>query len=281
MAYQWYPGHMTKTMRSMQEDLKLIDLVIELAEARIPRSSRNPELKNIANGKAHLLILNKADLADPSLNDKWAAAYKAEGVHTVFIDSRANKNVKSLKPVIMEACKEKIERNRRKGIMNRPIRAMVVGVPNAGKSTFINSFVGRSSAKTGNKPGVTKGKQWIRLSKELELLDTPGVLWPKIEEDFVGENLAMIGSIKDEIMNIEELSLILMNRLVDRHPGALAERFGIEEMEDRYEMLKAIAVARQCLKSGAEPDTEKAARLLIHDFRSGALGRMTLETPDD
>ena len=276
---------MTKSMRMMQENIKLIDLIIELSDARIPRSSRNPELKNLANGKAHALILNKADLADEAASRKWASYYEADGLPAIFVDARENKAIKALRPKLMEACREKIERNKRRGI-NRPIRAMVVGVPNVGKSTFINSFVGRATAKTGNKPGVTKGKQWIRLSKDLELLDTPGVLWPKIEDDTIGENLAITGSIRDEIMDPAELSLILIKRLTDLYPGVLAERYGAEEASlneeaPGHEILTAVALNRKCLKSGGEPDLAKAARLMLHDFRSGALGRLTLEIPDN
>jgi len=289
MAYQWYPGHMTKSIRMMQENIKLIDLVIELADARIPLASRNPELKNLANGKAHALILNKADLADEAVSREWAAFYEEQMIPALFVDARENKAIKALRPQLMEACREKIERNLRRGI-NRPIRAMVVGIPNVGKSTFINSFVGRATAKTGNKPGVTKGKQWIRLSKDLELLDTPGVLWPKIEEDAIGENLALIGSIRDEIMDPAELALILINRLTALYPGVLREKYSlagetrgeealIDEALPGHVILNRIALNRKCLKTGAEPDIEKAAKLLLHDFRSGAMGRLTLERP--
>ena len=292
MPYQWFPGHMTKSMRMMQENIKLIDLIIELSDARIPRSSRNPELKNLANGKAHALILNKADLADEAASREWSAFYESIGLPAVFVDARENKAIKALRPRLMEACREKIERNRRRGI-NRPIRAMVVGVPNVGKSTFINSFVGRATARTGNKPGVTKGKQWIRLSKDLELLDTPGVLWPRIEDDEIGENLAVTGSIRDEIMDPAELSLILIRKLIQRYPGILCDKYSrelteaagtfdgrIDETLRDHEILEHIALSRGCLKSGGEADLDKAAKLLIHDFRSGALGRLTLETPE-
>ena len=275
----------------MQENIKLIDLIIELSDARIPLSSRNPELKHLANGKAHALILNKADLADDKISGEWADYYKDQKIPALFVDARENKAIKALRPQLMEACREKIERNKRRGI-NRPIRAMVVGVPNVGKSTFINSFVGRATAKTGNKPGVTKGKQWIRLSKDLELLDTPGVLWPKIDDDRIGENLALIGSIRDEIMDPEDLSYILINRLKEMYPGILADKYTaagrqdaeaaslVDETLPDHEILRAIALNRKCLKTGGEPDTDKAARLLLHDFRNGALGRLSLERPD-
>ncbi|MDO4479076.1 MAG: ribosome biogenesis GTPase YlqF [Lachnospiraceae bacterium] len=280
MAYQWYPGHMTKSMRMMQENIKLIDLIIELSDARIPGSGRNPELKNLGNGKSHILLLNKADLADPSATAAWSEYYKSIGISCVFTDSRQNRAIRSLESVLLEASKEKIERNKRRGI-NRPIRAMVVGIPNVGKSTFINSFVGRSTAKTGNKPGVTKGKQWIRLNKNLELLDTPGVLWPKIEEDRVGENLALIGAIRDEVMDAGELAAILIGRLTERYPGCLNSRYEVDESLPVAELLESLALNRKCLKAGGEADLDKAAALLLHEFRSGVLGRMTLEAPND
>lgn len=280
MTYQWFPGHMTKSMRMMQENIKLIDLIIELSDARIPGSGRNPELKSLGNGKSHILLLNKADLADEMTSKRWMAYYQSKDINCLFIDSRQNKAVKALQPALLRACHEKIERNKRRGI-NRPIRAMVVGIPNVGKSTFINSFVGRTMAKTGNKPGVTRGKQWIRLNKSLELLDTPGVLWPKIEEDRVGENLALIGAIRDEIMNPTELAGILIQRLNLSYVGRLQERYLVNEAENVEKILEDIALNRKCLKAGGEADVEKAAALLLHDFRSGQLGRVTLEEPDD
>lgn len=280
MTYQWFPGHMTKSMRMMQENIKLIDLIIELSDARIPGSGRNPELKNLGNGKSHILILNKADLADETVSTRWQDYYQSRGISCVFTDSRQNKAVRALQPALLAACREKIERNKRRGI-NRPIRAMVAGIPNVGKSTFINSFVGRTMAKTGNKPGVTRGKQWIRLNKNLELLDTPGVLWPKIEEDRIGENLALIGAIRDEIMDPEELAGILIRRLTSRYEGCLNERYQVDEGSGNEKILEGIALNRKCLRAGGEADLEKASVLLIHEFRSGQLGRITLEEPDD
>ncbi len=206
MNIQWYPGHMTKARRMMQENIKLIDLVIELVDARAPMSSRNPDIDDLAKGKARLILLNKSDLASERWNDAWAAAFKAQGFFVVKLDSRARGGMKEVQAVIQEACKEKTERDRRRGIINRPVRAMVVGIPNVGKSTFINSFAGRACAKTGNRPGVTKGAQWIRLNKQVELLDTPGILWPKFDDQQVGLRLAMLGSVNDEILNLEELA---------------------------------------------------------------------------
>ncbi|MBQ0001697.1 MAG: ribosome biogenesis GTPase YlqF, partial [Clostridiales bacterium] len=229
MNVQWYPGHMTKAKRQMQEDIKLIDLVIELIDARVPLASRNPDIDTLAKNKSRLILLNKADLADTRRNEEWKAYFKGKGFSVVSVDSRSGAGMKAVHAAIQEACQEKIQRDLKKGIKNRPIRAMIVGIPNVGKSTFINTFAGKACAKTGNKPGVTKGKQWIRLNKNVELLDTPGILWPKFEDEKVGENLAFIGSINDEILNLEELSLILISFLKEKYSGLLAERFKISE----------------------------------------------------
>ena len=204
MNVQWYPGHMTKAKRQMQEDIKLIDLIIELVDSRVPLASRNPDIDELGKNKARLILFNKSDLGDERQNEAWKAYFQGNGFYVVKVDSRSGSGMKAIQAAIQEACKEKTERDRRRGIKNRPIRAMVVGIPNVGKSTFINTFAGRACAKTGNKPGVTKGKQWIRLNKNVELLDTPGILWPKFEDEAVGMRLAYIGSIKDDIL----LSLI-------------------------------------------------------------------------
>ena len=280
MHFQWYPGHMTKARRMMQENIKLIDLIIELVDARVPLSSRNPDIDELGKNKARLILLNKADLAEDRRNDEWLEYFKEKGYSAVKVNSRKGGGIKSIQNVIQEACKEKMERDRKRGILNRPVRAMVVGIPNVGKSTFINAYAGRACAKTGNKPGVTKGKQWIRLSKQLELLDTPGILWPKFEDQQVGLHLAMIGSINDEILNVEELALSVIDYLTAEYPGTLEKRFGFEGMTDRVEILGEIARVRGCLKKGNELDYEKAARLLMDDFRSGKLGRITLEKPE-
>ena len=280
MNYQWYPGHMTKARRMMQENIKLIDLVIELVDARIPISSRNPDIDELGKGKSRIILLNKSDLADPVWNKKWVEYFAAKGMGVLEINSRTGMGIKSIQGLVQEVCKEKIERGRKRGIVNRPVRAMVVGIPNVGKSTFINSFAGKACAKTGNKPGVTKGKQWIRLNKNVELLDTPGILWPKFEDQQVGLHLAMIGSINDEILNVEELALSVIDYLTAEYPGTLEKRFGFEGVTDRVEILGEIARVRGCLKKGNELDYEKAARLLMDDFRSGKLGRITLEKPE-
>ena len=277
MNYQWYPGHMTKAKRMMQENIKLIDLIIEVVDARIPVSSRNPDIDELGKNKARLILLNKSDLADERQNEKWTQHFTEKGFFVVKANSKSGAGIRQVLPVIMEACKEKIERDRKRGIQNRPVRAMVVGIPNVGKSTFINSFAGKACTKTGNKPGVTKGKQWIRINKNVELLDRPGILWPKFEDQSVGAKLAMVGSIKDEILNLEELSLELLGYLHRDYEGILKERYDVEESEDRLKMLEAIAVNRNCLQKGSELDYGKASNILLEEFRNGKIGRITLE----
>lgn len=281
MNYQWYPGHMTKARRAMQEDIKLIDLIIELVDARIPQSSRNPDIDELGRNKARLVLLNKSDLADPACNRAWTAWFQEKGIKALEINAQTGQGLKAIQGAVQEVCKEKIERDRRRGILNRPVRAMVAGIPNVGKSTFINSFAGKACTKTGNKPGVTKGKQWIRLNKGLELLDTPGILWPKFEDQTVGLRLAFIGSIKDEILQTEELASELVKFLNQSYPGVLEEKYTIESSEDNYEVLRRIAESRHCLVRGSELDVEKAAAILLDDFRNGRLGRLTLELPEE
>ena len=279
MNVQWYPGHMTKAKRMMQEDIKLIDLIVELVDARIPLSSRNPDIDELGKNKSRLILLNKSDLADEKGNSQWEAYFKAQGFHVHKINARSGAGVKAINGLIQVACKEKIERDRRRGIKNRPVRAMVVGIPNVGKSTFINTFAGKACTKTGNKPGVTKGKQWIRLNKNVELLDTPGILWPKFEDQEVGVRLAVIGSIKDDILNLDELSLSLIHYLREAYPGVLAERYQLEEKGSDVEVLEQVAKNRNCLLRGQELDYSKAAGILLDEFRSGKTGRITLEMP--
>ena len=268
MNIQWYPGHMTKAKRAMKEDVKLVDLVIELVDARAPLASRNPDIDSLAAGKGRVILLNKADLASEKANAAWIAYFEEQGFQVMKIDARAKATLKQLNALIQEACREKIERDRRRGILNRPVRAMVVGIPNVGKSTFINSFAGKAAAKTGNKPGVTKGNQWIRLNKQVELLDTPGILWPKFEDQRVGLLLAFLGSINDEILEKDELASELADYLRTITPGLLKERYGIEEDGKKpYELLDEIATARACLTKGGVNDLTKAARLLLDEFR--------------
>ena len=261
MNVQWYPGHMTKAKRQMQEDIKLIDLIIELVDSRVPLASRNPDIDELGKNKARLILLNKSDLGDERQNEAWKAYFQGNGFYVVKVDSRSGSGMKAIQAAIQEACKEKTERDRRRGIKNRPIRAMVVGIPNVGKSTFINTFAGRACAKTGNKPGVTKGKQWIRLNKNVA----------------VGMRLAYIGSIKDDILNMEELSLTLIDFLREKYSGALEKRYQIQEEGTAVQILEAIARSRGCLKKGEELDYAKASLILFDDFRSGKIGRITLE----
>lgn len=280
MNYQWYPGHMTKAKRMMQENIKLIDLIIEVVDARIPRSSRNPDIDELGKNKARLILLNKADLADERENEKWAQYFQEKSYYTVKLNAKSGAGIKNVLPAIMESCQEKLERDRKRGIKNRPVRAMVVGIPNVGKSTFINAFAGKACTKTGNKPGVTKGKQWIRINKNVELLDTPGILWPKFEDQSVGAKLAMVGSIKDEILNLEELSLELLGCLHEFYKGLLEKRYELTESDDRLSMLTQIAENRKCIQKGNELDYLKAANIFLEEFRNGKIGRITLERPE-
>lgn len=281
MQIQWYPGHMTKAKRAMQTDLKLVDLVIELTDARFPQAGRNPDIDTMAASKSRIIILNKADLADEDATRRWTAHFKAQGITAIRMDARKNNFRKQLLEAAAQACSEKIERDRRKGIVNRPVRAMIVGIPNVGKSTFINSLAGKTAAKTGNKPGVTKGNQWIKVDRQLELLDTPGILWPKFEDELIGIKLAASGSINDEILNLQEVVYSLLRFLHNVYPEAVDSRYEGTYSENTAEWMENIAVKRGCLRKGAEPDLEKVSKLILEDFRSGKLGAITLEQPDD
>ena len=285
MGIQWYPGHMAKAKRMIQDNLKLVDVIIELVDARIPFSSKNPDIDNLANNKSRIIVLNKYDMADDKITDEWKEYYQDKGFFVSLINSKSGQGVKQVKNLVAQACKEKLEANRRKGIINRPMRAMIVGIPNVGKSTFINSFVGRASAKTGNRPGVTKGKQWIRLSKEIELLDTPGILWPKIANDFTGLALAFIGSVNDNIIQMVDLSLDLIIFLSKNYPDSLVNRYDIEIPKDvdnhkeAAKHLEAIGLKRGCIIKGGQVDFERAANILLDDFRNARLGKISLERP--
>lgn len=285
----------------MQEDMKLIDLVIELIDARIPFSSRNPDIDELGKNKQRLILLNKADLADERRTEAWADYFRKKGFYVVKLDARAKNGMKTVGSMIAEACREKIERDRKRGIKNRPVRAMIVGIPNVGKSTFINTYAGKACAKTGNKPGVTRGKQWIRLNKDVELLDTPGILWPKFDDQMIGLRLAVTGAIRDEILQTEEMALWLIGYMRKNYPGMLKQRYLIaedggteensspenaEEVSGEWKkaevaLLAEIARVRGCRLKGDVPDYAKAAQLLIDDFRSGRLGRISLEEPED
>ncbi len=268
---------MTKAVRQMKENLSLVDMLIEITDARIPVSSRNPDIDQLRKGKLSLIVLNKSDLADPERTREWAAFFENSGSTVVLVDSRKTGDMRGVKDAIRALSREKKERDLKRGIKNRPVRAMVAGIPNVGKSTFINSFAGRSVAKTGNKPGVTKGQQWIRLDKETELLDTPGILWPKFEDETVGIHLAWTGAIRDEILNLDELALGLIGFLRQNYPGALSGRYGISEDGTDLSIMEAAAAARGCIRSGNETDYHKISGILLDDFRSGRTGRITLE----
>ena len=290
MNYQWYPGHMTKAVRMMQENIKLIDIIIELTDARIPAAGRNPDIDELGKNKFRLIILNKADLADPQVTKEWKEYYQKTGALVMEMNSKTGNEAEKVKDMVTKACAEKIERDKKRGIVGRPIRAMVAGIPNVGKSTFINKLSGRSSAKTGNKPGVTKGKQWISLGKNMQLLDTPGILWPKFEDETVGLHLALIGSMNDENLDTTELACELIKILKELYPGVIESKYNITDEqirkfeEEQYSTplsayLSAIAESRKLIKQGAMPDIDRASALILDDFRNGRLGRLSIERP--
>ena len=288
----WYPGHMAKAKKMMQESIKLIDVVVEILDARIPMSSKNPDIDELAKGKYRVLLLNKSDMADEKKTAVWKKYYEDKGFFVSIVNSKTGAGVKATTEVIQKACQEKIERDRKKGILARPLRAMIAGIPNSGKSTFINSFAGKACTKTGNKPGVTIGKQWIRINKNVELLDTPGILWPKFEDQKIGLHIAFIGSINDDILFPEDMALELIKILMTDYPEVLKERYDIDvanvtngtdtvvTSETAVKILEMIGHKRGCLKKGAEIDLLKASKVLIDDFRTQKLGRITLEMPE-
>ena len=281
MNLQWYPGHMTKARRMMEENIRLIDVVVELVDARIPLSSKNPDIDRLAQGKYRVIVLNKADMADPDTTLLWEDYYKSRGFYTARVNSRSGQGIKEVRKLIMLACSKKKERDRKRGILNRPVRAMIAGIPNVGKSTFINSFAGKACTKTGNKPGVTRGKQWIKINKDVELLDTPGILWPKFEDEKVGLRLAFIGSIREELLPAGELAGELLDYLKAHYPGDLAGRYQVDAGLDKNEMLESIAKSRGCLGRGGQLDYEKAGKLILDEFRSVKIGRISLEKPEE
>ena len=280
MNLQWYPGHMTKARRAMEESLKLVDVIVEIRDARLPYASANPDLKKLGQGKKRLLVLNKADLADPAVTAAWEAFFCAGGVEALSVDSRSKNQAERLRKQLDLWAAEKSEKDAKRGIKNRPIRVMVAGIPNVGKSTMINSLAGRASTKTGDKPGVTKGLQWIRLSRSMELMDTPGILWPKFEDETVGLHLALMGAISQDVLPLEELAVRGIRILEENYPGVLAEKYGLSRTE-AYEMLQELAEKQGFLKKGSVPDTEAAARRLLNDWQAGRLGRISLEKPEE
>ncbi len=284
MNLQWFPGHMSKTRRMISENLKLVDVAVELLDARLPLSSRNPEIDKIVNQKPRVLVLNKADLADEKLTKMWLSWFESKGMVAIALDSQSGKGFSALAPAIDKVMKEKLERDRAKGIGRHSIRLMVVGIPNVGKSSFINRISGRSATKTGDRPGITQTKQWIRIAGKYELLDTPGILWPKFEDPEVAKRIAFTGGIKDEIIDIEELACLLLSYLVENHFDGLINRYKInvdDVKEDTFTLLESIGRKRGCVISGGEIDTLRAANLLLDDFRSGKIGAITLESPSE
>ena len=281
---QWYPGHMTKTRRQMEADLKHVDIVVELVDARIPISSRNPDIDAICGDKPRIILLNRADQADPQMTKIWTNYFiKERGMQAAAVDSRSGAGVGQMVSLARNALKEQIAKWQEKGQVGRPVRAMVVGVPNVGKSTFINKLARRKSAKAGDRPGVTRGKQWVSVDKGLELLDTPGILWPKFEDEMTGLHLAFTGAVKDEVTDMEGLACALMELLRDRYPQVLSERYKLTDLEGKqgWELLEQGARKRGMLISGGEADTDRMAKVLLDEFRGGKLGHFTLEAPED
>ena len=283
MNIQWYPGHMTKTRRQMEADLKHVDIVVELVDARIPISSRNPDIDAICGDKPRSIMLNRADQADPQRTKAWVNYFTQRGIQAAAVDSRSGTGVNGMVALARNALKDQIARWKEKGQVGRPVRAMVVGVPNVGKSTFINKLARRKSAKAGDRPGITRGKQWVSVDKGLELLDTPGILWPKFEDKTTGLHLAFTGAVKDEVTDMEGLACALLELLRDRYPQTVAERYKLTGLDEQqgWELLEQGARKRGMLISGGEADTERMAKVLLDEFRGGRLGRFTLEVPED
>lgn len=286
MTIQWFPGHMTKARRQIQEKLKLIDVVIELIDARLPLSSRNPMIDEILQGKPRLIVLNKADLADPSITRQWIDYFKEEGHTAIQVDATSGQGVKEIPVKAKELLRDKIERQLAKGINPRAVRALIVGIPNVGKSTLINRLAGRSIAATGDRPGVTKAQQWIKVGTEMELLDTPGILWPKFEDQNVGYRLALTGAIREEILNVEDIAFFGVKYLAKYYWAPLKERFDLKEQPQDTEnpdeivtVMEEIGRKRGCIVSGGRVDLEKASGIFLRELRAGKLGRYSLEAP--
>ena len=281
---QWYPGHMTKTRRMMEEDLKLVDAVCELLDARIPMSSRNPDIAALCGNKPRMVILNRSDLADPKVTAQWAAWFKSQGLTVIQTDCKSRKGVSSFVPAVRSLLSEKLQRYAEKGQAGRPLKLMIVGIPNVGKSTFINQVSGRKGAKAENRPGVTRGKQWVTVDQGLLLLDTPGILWPKFDDPDVGVKLAYTGAVKDDVLDVEALGCHLIRRLFERYRDSVGERYKLAELPDDtpgYELLEATGRKRGFLLRGGEIDTERMARVVLEEYRSGKLGRLTFEGPEE
>lgn len=279
MNIQWYPGHMTKTKRLIEENIKLVDIVIELLDARAPYSTKNPDIDKLAGNKMRIIILNKADLADEAVTKAWIEWYSAHNVKVVPIIATNGKGIKEVVKIAEDLLREKIERDKARGRIYRPIRAMIVGIPNVGKSTFINALVGKSSTKTGDKPGVTRGKQWVKIRKGFELLDMPGILWPKFEDQTVAQHLAFIGSINDNILDNRQLAINLLELGLKEFKGKLEARYKVELPDDGYEAFKTIATKRGLIVAGGELDELRTAQMILDEFRGGKWGHITVEHP--
>lgn len=282
MDIQWYPGHMAKARRKIKEELKLVDIVVELIDARIPISSRNPDIDDIVGDKKRIIVLNKSDLADPNINMEWKKYFEKNGISSILVNSIQGTGIKEIFAVSKELMKDEIEKLKKKGLLNKTIRALVIGIPNVGKSTLINKMAKRSVAQTGDKPGVTKSKQWIKATKDFELLDTPGILWPKFEDEKAGLHLAFTGAIKDEILDVVELSRKFMLKAVKEFPDKIYKRYNVElDTNDIDSIIYMIGRKRGCILPGDKIDMRRTASLILDDFRSGKLGLISLERPED
>ena len=282
---QWFPGHMAKTRRLMKDNLPLVDVVVEITDARVPASSRNPEMKNLVGGKPRVVVLNKCDMADEALTAEWIEYYRANGVKAIAMDCRSGKGLNKLVPTVKEVMKKELEKRAAKGMEGKPIRIMVVGIPNVGKSSFINRVAGGKRTKVEDRPGVTRGKQWVTLEKGIDLLDMPGVLWPKFDDKTVGEHLAFTGAIKDDILDTELLAMRLADLLNREWHSLLCERYKLTDEEtadiEPYDLLSLIGAKRGMKVSGGDVNTERAAAMLLDEFRGGKIGRITLEMPNE
>ena len=279
---QWFPGHMTRTKRKIEESLPIIDAVAEIVDARIPVSSRNPDLAGIIKDKPLLILLNKCDMADPKETARWIDYYKKQGIPAIPVDCKTGRGVNNFKDKVMEILADKLEQYKAKGMVGKPLRVMVVGIPNVGKSTFINRIAGNSRVKAVNRPGVTRGNQWVSIDRHLELLDTPGVLWPKIEDQTVGERLAFTGAVKDAVIDIELLAVRLLDVLMVSYPNLLTERYKVTDFDmDSYDLLSVIGKKRGMVIRGGETDTERAAAMLLEEYRNCKIGQITLERVED
>lgn len=283
MNIQWYPGHMTKTKRMMVENISLVDIIIELVDARIPYSSKNPDIDDLSKNKYRIILLNKCDLAEQKATALWEQYYKQKGFEVIQVNSIKGTGMVEVTNAARALMKDKIERQKARGRLFIPIRSMIVGIPNVGKSTFINKYVGKTTAKTGDKPGVTRGKQWIKLKKDFELLDTPGILWPKFDDKEVGLKLAFTGAVNDDILDLTTLATELINHLLLRHSELLQNRYQItfDTIEEPHIILEKIAIARGFKQKGGEPDIDRASKILLDEYRGGKLGNITLELPEE